>query len=252
MMGDGKIPPPGLESGMSQHERILVQPPDRIFVTRPEGSRGWKGTLVAISNTLDHMTQAGYVAFTSIFFVIMLMGVFFRYVLNDSLSWSDELALIVFIWAIFLSVASGYLHDKHVNLDLLIRTFSGRWQTRLGQISEGLSGGYLISLNVSGLQALPIVARGHTDALQWPMSIPYFAIPVACHLMLIHWIRRNALTSTTPGLIIKILMAIAFFGIVVLPLGGLLKLPGPPDWPCWLLLFSDPCSWGCRWLFAWG
>ncbi len=227
MMGGGIFSPPAQEIGMSQaRKKIPVQPPDSIFITRPESASGWKGALIAISNTLDYLTQASYIASTSIFFVIMLMGVFFRYALNDSLSWSDELALIVFIWAIFLSVASGYLHDKHVNLDLLIRTFSSKWQTRLSQISEGLSGGYLISLSVSGVQALPIVARGHTDALQWPMTIPYFAIPVACYLMLIHWIRRNALTSTPLGFVMKALIAIGFLGVVILPLGRLVEIAG--------------------------
>ena len=59
-------------------------------MTRPETASGWKGTLVSASNTVDRLTQAAYIGFTFIFFVIMLMGVFFRYVLNDSLSWSGR------------------------------------------------------------------------------------------------------------------------------------------------------------------
>ena len=35
----------------------------------------------------------------------------------NSLAWTDEVALIVFNWAMLLAIASGYLHDKHVNLD---------------------------------------------------------------------------------------------------------------------------------------
>ena len=125
-----------------------------------------------------------------------------------------------------MSIASGYLHDKHVSLDLLIRAFSLKWQKRWSQIAEGLSGGYLISLNVSGILALPIVAKGHTDALLLPMTIPYFAIPVACLLMLIHWVRRNSLTSSAAQLIVKVGMSLAFFAAVYLPLGYYIEITG--------------------------
>lgn len=219
--------PRRVRMGMSKSgRRAPVEPPGSIFVMRSEPASGWKGALVAVSNTVDYVTQAGYVACTTMFFAVMLIGVFFRYVLNASLSWSDELALIVFTWAVFLSVASGYLHDRHVNLDLFMTRCSEEWRSRLSRIGEGLSGGYLLSLNVSGLLALPIVAKGHTDALGWPMSVPYLAIPVACLLMLLHWIRRNVVTSGIAGLPVKILIGASFFGIVYLPLGQIAAVEG--------------------------
>ena len=81
-------------------------------------SSAWGRSVVALSDGVDRVCTFAFVIATVAFAVIMLVGVFFRYVLNDSLAWSDEVALMVFNWAILLAIASGYLHDKHVNLDL--------------------------------------------------------------------------------------------------------------------------------------
>src|SRR4029434_7854596 len=66
------------------------------------------------------------------------------YVLNSSLSWSDEVAMLIFGWAAFLFIASAYLHDKHVNVDFLVQRFTPLSHAAAALIAEGLSGGYLI------------------------------------------------------------------------------------------------------------
>ena len=167
--------------------------------------------LVAISDAVDRACTFAFVMATVAFALIMLVGVFFRYVLNDSLAWSDEVGLMVFTWAIFLSIASGYLHDKHVNLDLLINKARPEVRAVLSLLAEGLSLGFLVSMSVSGVYALQFASRMRTDALQWPMWIPYLSIPVACTIMDLHWLRRNAERGTTEGLAVKLGIAAAFF-----------------------------------------
>ncbi|MBI3964735.1 MAG: TRAP transporter large permease subunit [Chloroflexi bacterium] len=188
----------------------------------------WARPLVVASDVLDQLTEVAYVTATAVFAAIMLVGVFFRYVLNDSLSWSDELALIVFAWATFLSIATAYRHDKHVNVGMLVERFPPDWQARLGVVAEGLAGGYLVSLLASGIQALEIASRAHTDALQWPLTVPYLSIPVASALMLVHWLRRNLAERPLSGAPTKFAIALAFFAVVFLPFGLYLQLSGPP------------------------
>ena len=140
---------------------------------------------------MDRVCTFAFVTTTIAFALIMLVGVFFRYVLNDSLAWSDEVGLMFFSWAIFLSIASGYLHDKHVNLDLVVRKLSPAWESRAKVLAEGLALGYLVSLTVSGIQTIPLAAGMISDALRLPLTIPFLAIPVACLIMDLHWVRRN-------------------------------------------------------------
>jgi len=183
--------------------------------------------LVSVSDVLDRLTEAGYVLVTTAFAVIMALGVFFRYVLNNSLTWSDELALVLFGWATFLAIATGYRHDKHVHIDLVIRKLSRPWQVRAGVLAEGLSGGYLLALLVSSILAFKVAGRAHTSALELPLTIPYAAIPVACVIMLVHWLRRTALSSSLLEASLKVAILLAFFWAVYLPFGQFVTVAGP-------------------------
>lgn len=48
---------------------------------------------------------------------IIVLQVFFRYVLNNSLAWSEELARYLFIWTIYIGISYGVKMDKHVAVD---------------------------------------------------------------------------------------------------------------------------------------
>jgi C4-dicarboxylate transporter DctM subunit len=161
------------------------------------------------------------------FALIVLLGVFFRYVLNDSLVWTDEIALVVFTWAMLLAIASGYRHDKHVNLDLLVQKLSAPWAARAQVAAEGVTLAYLLALTVSGVQALEPMSGMHTDALRWPLTIPCVAIPVACAIMDLHWVRRNLLPGIGAEAIVKLLIGASLFVLVILPIGQHVQLTGP-------------------------
>ncbi|MGH6704782.1 MAG: TRAP transporter large permease subunit [Bradyrhizobium sp.] len=179
-----------------------------------------------LSDTVDQGTTFVAVCATVMFAAVMLMGVFFRYVLNDSLSWSDELATILFGWAIFLFIASAYLHDEHVNLDLLVRRMRGAWRNRATALAEGLAGGYLLALMVSSVQAWEIISKSHTDALQLPLVVHFVVIPISVAIMLVHWIRRNLFDGNPGAQFWKVLVALGFLGLVLLPLGRYFTLAG--------------------------
>ena len=189
-------------------------------------SSAWGRSIIALSDGVDRVCTAGFVTATVAFALIMLVGVFFRYVLNDSLAWSDEVGLMIFIWAIFLSIASGYLHDKHVNLDLVLRKLSPAWESPAKVLAEGLSLGYLLSLTVSGIQTIPLAAGMISDALRLPLTIPFLAIPAACFIMDLHWVRRNLGSGGRAAGALKVLIGGAFFFLVILPFGQYVQLTG--------------------------
>lgn len=200
----------------------------------------WARGLTLLSDVVDRITEAAYVAVTAGFAVIMALGVFYRYALNNSLTWSDELSLILFGWATFLAVATGYLHDKHFNIDLLVRALPPLWRARAAILAEGLAGGYIVSLLVSSIQALPVAARARTDALELPLTLPYAAIPVACVVMLVHWLRRAASSSTRSSAWLKLAVLVVFFALVYLPLGKFVLITGTARVVVLALLLAVP------------
>jgi TRAP-type C4-dicarboxylate transport system permease small subunit len=57
---------------------------------------------------------------------MILVQVFFRYVLNDSLSWTEELARFMMMWLTFLVAPLALRHGANVGIELVIGQFRGR------------------------------------------------------------------------------------------------------------------------------
>ena len=49
--------------------------------------------------------------------IIIVVQVFFRYVLQNSLQWSEEIARYMFIWLIYIGISYGVKSDKHIAVD---------------------------------------------------------------------------------------------------------------------------------------
>ncbi len=200
----------------------------------------WLRWLRVLSDGLDRITEFGCVAATASFASVMLLGVFFRYALNDSLSWSDELALVLFVWATFLSIATAYRHRRHISIDHFVRKLSPALQARLAVLAEGLAGGYLVALLVSGIEAFEIVARAQMTALPLPQTVPYLAIPVGAVLMLIHWARHNTEGTTLTAGVVKIGIALGFFWVIYLPFGTHVEVAGMARLALFLVVLLVP------------
>ena len=186
----------------------------------------WLRPLVSLSDGVDRLCTLAFVTATIAFALVMALGVFFRYALNNSLTWADEVGLMIFIWATFLSIASGYLHDKHVNLDVLVNKLSPLWQARATVLAEGLALSFLAALTVSSMQNIPLAAGVRSDALRLPMTVSFLAIPVACVIMDLHWLRRNLSLGLSWGFLIKLLVAGLFLFVFMLPIGDHVQFTG--------------------------
>ena len=63
--------------------------------------------------------------YSTMFMVVLIAcviaaGVFFRYVLNDSLSWSEELAKYAMLWMVFLGAPIALRTGGHPNIEILL------------------------------------------------------------------------------------------------------------------------------------
>lgn len=107
------------------------------------------------------------------FMLLSIVQVFFRYVLNNSLSWSEELARILFVWATYLGIAVVSRDKEQIIVDVLGNT-KGRMVSMLDLISKILTAvilGYLSYLSMEYI--LTLVSRGMaTTVLRVPKYIP--------------------------------------------------------------------------------
>ncbi|MDH3663713.1 MAG: TRAP transporter small permease [Alphaproteobacteria bacterium] len=53
----------------------------------------------------------------------VLAGVFFRYVLNNSLAWTEDSSILMMIWVAFLIAPYAYRQGGHVGIELVVTSF---------------------------------------------------------------------------------------------------------------------------------
>ena len=126
---------------------------------------------------------------------VTLWGIFERFVLQVGFGWSDELARYVNVYCIFLGACLGVVKNSHVGVDVFIRLIPARFQKIFGAIAYVLCATFCAAIAYTGYSYF---LRLHTSnqisaALQVPICWIFFAVPLGCGLMCLHYILRLAL-----------------------------------------------------------
>lgn len=114
--------------------------------------------------------------------VDVLLGVFFRYVVQDALTWTEETARYLMIWTGFIGTGLALREGNHVAVEFLIHRLSGAGHRALIMLIRILSLGFLASVIGASLLLLPRVSTQRTPALAISMLWPYLAVPMGCLL----------------------------------------------------------------------
>lgn len=77
-----------------------------------------------IGRFLDcYLEETICVILMSIMAIVIFIQVIMRYVMHNSLSWSEEFARYCFIWLIYVGVAYGCKLMKHIKIDAALKLF---------------------------------------------------------------------------------------------------------------------------------
>ena len=128
-------------------------------------------------------------------------AVFFRYVMNSSLVWAEELARYLFVWITFLAAGLGAGKNIHIGMDYFLgklRDPAQRWAQIA--INSGVIV-FLCVLIVVGLQLAEFGTRSPSMLLGVRMSYVYAAVPVGALVMLLNvaLVTLRLLAETSPG-----------------------------------------------------
>lgn len=80
---------------------------------------------------IDRIVEISIVVIFGLLVIVGGMQVFNRYVLNQSLSWSEEFQKFAHIWLVFLTIPIGYRRGSHIGMEFLTRSFSEKGKKAL-------------------------------------------------------------------------------------------------------------------------
>lgn len=141
---------------------------------------------MAIKNVLDKIgriamaiIKALVVALFLIMVVVVFSQVFTRYLTNNSLVWSEELARFSMIWMVFLASIITFSTNDHIIVDALITFLKNKPRAILLILSKIMVLIYSTFIVIGATQFLPIVSIQKSAVLEITMSFVYSVIPVS-------------------------------------------------------------------------
>ncbi len=160
-------------------------------------------------------TEIPAAVLVSVEILVLLAGVVSRYVFNRPLTWTDELASILFLWLAMLGAVIALRRDEHMRLSVLVALAPPRWRGWLETLAAVVVAVFVLEI------ILP--AYNYFDA-QWMITTPALeihdgyrvgAIAVGAVLMLLiaaaRLIERSTLAQAAAALAIVAAAALALW-----------------------------------------
>jgi TRAP-type C4-dicarboxylate transport system permease small subunit len=122
--------------------------------------------------------------------ITTLLQVVFRYVLNDPLVWSEELARYLFVWIALVGAGAAVRTGGHFGLDLFYRKLPAAARTRVAALVSAVVAMFAATLLVQGIRETVQASVQFAPSLQIRMHWAYAAIPLGATLMLWHLAAR--------------------------------------------------------------
>ncbi|WP_380055364.1 TRAP transporter small permease [Falsihalocynthiibacter sp. SS001] len=129
--------------------------------------------------------------------IVVFVQFFTRYVLNDSLAWTEELARYVLVVVAFFGAISVTRKGTHIFLEFFYRYLSpksGKW---LSVLMEAITAVFLGYMSWQAYQ-LALKTRTKMASMELPKNLLYYAVAISLAIMaaysiwwLVHKIRQN-------------------------------------------------------------
>jgi len=162
------------------------------------------GVFERIDRGIIWVTAIAVILLMTTMVVSILMGVFFRYVLNSALPWPEELARFAMIWVTMLGSGLVMRYGGHIAITFVITQLENWPKVLVILMGRILIIIFLCFLLWFGIDMTRRTSQQWSAALDWSMSIPNLAIPLGAALMLYHMgaamIRREGPGEPPPKL----------------------------------------------------
>ncbi|MDP2790711.1 MAG: TRAP transporter small permease [Rectinemataceae bacterium] len=103
-------------------------------------------------------------------------GVFFRYVLGNSLVWTEELSRYLMVWAGMLGAGLAMADGSHVGIDLLVDRCPPALRHALKITAKVVIQIFLIIVVIKSFAYLDTLKIQKSSAMEMPMVIPYLSV----------------------------------------------------------------------------
>ena len=111
--------------------------------------------------------------------LLTIYQVFARYVLNSPLVWSEEIIRYSMVWIVLLGTAIALRKGLLISVEVILQVVPKKLKKILEIIIVGLNVVFLSFLIIYGMELIHITSGQKVGALDLPVSVIYWAVPVS-------------------------------------------------------------------------
>lgn len=134
------------------------------------------------------------------------IGAFGRYLIELPVTWSEELARYLMIWAALLAISCGVARREHVAVTALLDKLPKEARRQAGVAIDVLGFAFFAFLGYFGIDMTAQGATQYATIFEMTMWLPFAAVPVSCALTCVQLVLtgiRDFNLGTAPATLLK-------------------------------------------------
>jgi TRAP-type C4-dicarboxylate transport system permease small subunit len=147
-------------------------------------------TLRRLDDGLGRVEELFLAASHGVIAALVVAAVFFRYVLNDPLTWTEESIVLLFTWMLFIGLANAFRSRMHIRIDALLLLLPRTAWRGLGLVAVAATIATLLGLTWFGVEQAVMLAPTETPMMRISAAWGVSAVPVGAALSCLHVLRQ--------------------------------------------------------------
>ena len=120
-------------------------------------------------------------------FLVVGLQFFTRYVLNNSLGWTEEIARMLLIVLTYVGAIVCAQKDSHIKVDLILDMLPAKWRSLIVRVIDLISAVFFLFLSWTAMQ-FALVTCLKMSSIEIPKNIIFWICAVALLLMAFHYL----------------------------------------------------------------
>jgi len=154
-------------------------------MTHSRGAQGAAARIERFGHTMNFITERICAALVAAMILVVWLGIFGRYFTAIGVTWTEELARYIMIWAALLAVPCCTYRREHIGLDLLFSKLPERHRRGARILLDLIGLSFFVFLAVYGTTMAKMGASQYATIFGMTMAIPFLSVPVSCALTVV-------------------------------------------------------------------
>lgn len=111
--------------------------------------------------------------------LLLSVSVFYRYVLNESIYWSSEVARYMMAYIVFLGSTMAHKHKEHIRIDILFSYLTNKNQKNIDIAIALFFIAFWVIVLLGCIKLFPLFMMQTTATLGIAYAVPFSALPIS-------------------------------------------------------------------------